>query len=142
MDNLITWFQNWSEGMGIIGNFFTSNPASTVGSVLSGTLIIGGVFLLLKNAFTGDEGVKTIKQISLISLIPIGLFAIAQSINFTNVESYLTNFFVVIRSLLYVWDFWIDVPLLIGLILASLTIMSAYWTFKAYTFFVRFFNTN
>lgn len=125
----------------IIGGLLQGTPMSTVvGGVVGGSLLFVGGFLLIKQAITGDEGFKTVKQIALMSLIPASLVALATVINFSQIKTALTNFFIVIRKLLYVWDFWIDVPLLISLFLASLTIFSAYWGFKAYLFVVKFFN--
>lgn len=114
--------------------------AEIVGSIVGGGLLVGGAFLLVKQAITGDEGFKTIKQLALLSIIPIALVLLAQAINFSVIETALTNFFIVIRSLINVWDFWLDTPLLMSLLLATFSILVAYWTYKAYIFVVRFFN--
>ena len=103
-------------------------------------IILGAMsFLLIKNAISGDEGLKTIKKLALISLIPAGLFVVAQAINFTNLETALTNFFIIIRRLLIVFDFAIDTDLLISLLLTTFGISVAFWTYRAYKFVITFF---
>jgi hypothetical protein len=120
--------------------FSGGNPAEIIGSLVGGVFFAGAGFLLLKQAITGDEGFKTVKQIALLSLIPASLVGLAQVINLSGIQVALTNFFIVIRRLLGVWDFWLDVPLLLSLMLTVFTILSAYWGYLAYMFVVRFFN--
>lgn len=124
-----------------IFEWLSGTPAlEIIGSIGGVALMTGGAFLLIKQAITGDEGFKSVKQIALLSLIPLGLTTLGLLINSTNLETALTNFFVVIRSLLNVWDFWINIPLLLSLFSTTLLLFGGYWTYKIYIFVVRFFN--
>lgn len=137
-------FGLWDTVISTVGGWTWADnltPSNAIGSITGGALALAGAGLLIKTMITGDEGFKTVKEIALFSLFPVGSFAIAQVINLSSIQSHLTSFFIIIRHLLLQWNFFLDVPTLFVLLSTALSLLGAYWTFKAVTFFNDFFKS-
>ena len=140
-------FQRAGERLGslshYIGGLFGQHDlsiTSLVAGLAGGAVTIAAVTLILKNALSTDEGFKSIKQIALFSIWPIASLSIGSVINFSSLGDYLTNFFIIIRHLLYMWNFCLDIPTLLALLYSSLLMLAGFWTFKLAHFFTSFFN--
>lgn len=87
----------------------------------------------------GEQTIKILKNVGLIGLIIGGLSVLGNVINSIIPWGWLTNFFIIIRNLLALIDYFIDTNTLITLIGLRLSIEIAYWSYKAIIWVVSFF---
>lgn len=86
-----------------------------------------------------NQIIKTLKTLAIIGIIISGLTILGATINEIVPWIWLTNFFIIIKFLIRIFDFMIDTDTLITLIGLILTIDAAYWVFKGVMLIIHYF---
>jgi len=84
--------------------------------------------------------VQFLKQLALITLVVGGLTYLTNSFVIKEMIPYLTTFFVVIRSVIMPFDFFVDTKTLFTLLSLVISFQIGIWIFRAYISVTHFFN--